>query len=136
MISMVVISAPTTRPTDCIRPVQPETCARWVSGTRSAIGVVTPASIAFRPACARHQPRATPATVCWVAVTISPAAPASAPPRIHGRRRPNRLVVRSDQAPASGLTSTATSAPRPVTSESASFLPLGSMRSSCRGNRI
>jgi hypothetical protein len=57
----------------------------------------------------------TPARACWPASSTSAAAPASAPPAIHGRRRPNRPTVRSESAPATGLAIIATAAPMPVT---------------------
>src|SRR5215472_3306180 len=63
-----------------------------------------------------------PAMACWPARKASAAAPASAPHTIHGRRRPNRLVVRSDRAPATGLATSATAAPRPVTKPSTATL--------------
>ena len=51
---------------------------------------------------------------CWPPSSTSAAAPVSAPHTTHGRRRPNRLVVRSDRAPATGLEIIATAAPAPV----------------------
>ena len=57
----------------------------------------------------------TPARACCPASSTSAAAPANAPHTIHGRRRPNRLAVRSDSAPATGLATIATAAPMPVT---------------------
>jgi hypothetical protein len=65
----------------------------------------------------------TPAIVCCPASRTSAAAPASAPPTVHGCRRPNRPVVRSDSAPATGLATSATAAPIPVTQPSAAILP-------------
>ena len=64
----------------------------------------------------------TPARACWPASSTSAAAPASAPPAIHGRRRPNRLAVRSDSAPATGLATIATAAPMAVTQPSTATL--------------
>ena len=67
----------------------------------------------------------TPAMVCWPASSASAAAPASAPHTVHGCRRPNRLVVRSDSAPATGLEIIATAAPMPVTQPSTATLWAG-----------
>ena len=67
----------------------------------------------------------TPAMVCWPASRTSAAAPASAPHTVHGCRRPNRLVVRSDSAPATGLEIIATAAPMPVTQPSTATLWAG-----------
>ena len=83
------------------------------------------ACIAFRPTWARLQAMMTPAMVCWPASRTSAAAPASAPPTVHGCRRPNRPVVRSDSAPATGLATSAAAAPTPVTQPSAAILPAG-----------
>ena len=60
--------------------------------------------------------------VCWPASRASAAAPASAPHTVHGCRRPNRPVVRSDSAPATGLAIMATAAPMPVTQPSTTTL--------------
>ena len=67
----------------------------------------------------------TPAMVGWPASSTSAAAPASAPHTVHGCRRPNRLVVRSDSAPATGLEIIATAAPMPVTQPSTATLWAG-----------
>ena len=64
----------------------------------------------------------TPAIACWPPSSTSAAAPASVPHTTHGRRRPNRPVVRSDRAPATGLEIIATAAPIPVTQPSTATL--------------
>ena len=51
------------------------------------------------------------------------AAAVSEPTTIHGRRRPNREYVRSENAPDSGLKTMAATAPRPLTQASAASLP-------------
>jgi len=115
LTTSVTRTTASSTPSVCGRPIQPDTTPRCPTGTWSGTPAVTLACIAFSPAWARHQPAMTPAIVCWPASRHSAAAPASAPPTIHGRRRPNRLVVRSDSAPATGLATIATAAPMPVT---------------------
>ncbi len=67
----------------------------------------------------------------------SPTNPSSDPPSIHGRRRPNRDVVRSDSAPASGLPMTEPITPTPVTMASAVSLPPDpAICSDMRGSRF
>ena len=74
------------------------------------------------------------ATSPAAASTASPAAPASAPPSVHGWRRPNREVVRSESRPASGLATTDTAAPIPVTTPNTTSLSAAASSSACRGS--
>ena len=111
-----------TTPIVWLSPDQPDTAPRWVTGTRSGTRAVTPACMQFSPAWATHQAMTTPRIVCWPDSRASPAAPAIAPPAIHGRRRPNREPVASDRAPAAGPVTSATAAPIPVTMPSLSAL--------------
>ena len=68
---------------------------------------------------------------------INPTKPSSDPPSIHGRRRPQREVVRSDSAPASGFPMTDPITPTPVTIASAASLPVGpEICSDIRGRRF
>ena len=83
-------------PTLCGRPIQPDTVPRCATGTWSGTAALRLACIAFRLACARHQAKTTPARAVPSDSSTSAAAPASAPPAIHGRRRPNRPTVRSE----------------------------------------
>lgn len=57
---------------------------------------------------------------------ISDSPPSRAPPAIHGARRPKRLRVRSDSAPAIGLASIAAIAPMALMTPSAVDLFSGS----------
>ena len=77
------------------------------------------ARVAFAPSCARHQPRASTGTVCDRAMIKNAKVITMVPPTIHGRRRPQREVVRSDRRPNSTLPMTANSAPKPATMPSA-----------------
>ena len=100
-------------------PTRPDTLPRRSTGTWSGMVALAAASTALNAACAMHQPTSTRATDCAVPTTARAAAPTIAPPRIHGRRMPSRLVVRSDRRPASGLQMRANSAPTPMTVPSA-----------------
>ena len=55
-----------------------------------------------KPMSASDHQMPTPTNVVCSPSTTSEIAKASAPPRIQGRRRPNRDVVRSESAPVSG----------------------------------
>ena len=100
-------------------------------GTWSGIIAVTAASIALSAACTPHQPSSITATFGAADSTARDAAPPRAPPTSHGSRRPARSVVRSENAPASGLQITETSAPTPVTSASTCSLLAASSASAC-----
>jgi hypothetical protein len=123
--TLVTSTTASSTPTDWGRPIQPDTVPRCLTGTWSGTAALRLACSAFSPAWARHQPAMTPASVCWPARKASAAPPASAPPTSHGRRRPNRLTVRSDSAPATGLAIIATAAPSPVTQPSTATLCAG-----------
>ncbi len=57
---------------------------------------------AQKPVIASDQSTATPTIVSWNPKASRLPANSSAPPTIHGRRRPNRETVRSLNAPVSG----------------------------------
>ena len=132
--SAVTSTTPSTSPSTCGMPTQPDTAPRWTTGTRSGTAAVSDASIALNPVCAATHPSATPATVCCRARTSRASAPNTAPPSVHKCRRPNRHAVRSDSAPASGLTTTAAAAPIPVTTPSMLSLWAGSIALICTGS--
>ena len=90
---------------------------RWATGTWSGSTATWAASSALKKTCATHQPSSTTATFGASATTRIPAVPPTRPPTIHGRRLPNRDVVRSLSPPQIGLATIATSAPTPVTSD-------------------
>src|SRR4051812_17583768 len=69
-----------------------------------------------------------------LASTTSPVAPSSAPASVHGWRRPNREVVRSDSRPITGFASSAAMAPAPVTRPNTSSLLAWSNSSACCGS--
>src|SRR4051794_31207527 len=73
------------------------------------------ASVALAPSCARHQPAVTTGTVWPRAITRKARVMTTVPPTIHGRRRPKREVVRSENRPNRTLPMTANSAPKPAT---------------------
>ena len=124
--------APATSPAVWATPISPETRPRRSTGTWSAIEALRAAKVALRKAWTRHHPTTIPATPRALASTMSPTAPRARPPAIHGRRRPKRLVVRSDKAPKTGLPSVETRAPRPVTRESVASLWPGATWEACR----
>ncbi len=66
----------------------------------------------------------------WLSTT-SPRIPTTAPPATQGQRRPYRLRVRSDSAPASGLPSVEASAPAPVTSPTTYSFASGAISCAC-----
>ena len=89
-------------PIACGAEIQPDTKPRCRTGTWSEIVAVSAAVSTQNPVSASDQQMPTPTKVVWKPRITSEIAKASAPPRIHGRRRPNRDVVRSESAPDSG----------------------------------
>jgi hypothetical protein len=122
---------PATMPSVCETATQPPTTPRWLTGTRSGTAAVRAANIAFSPSCARHQASSISQTPFAKASSSSAAPPAMAPPATHGTRRPNREVVRSESAPASGFATTDTADPTPVTSPKTSSLWSGDTTCAC-----
>ena len=122
---------PATTPMVCATATIPPIRPRRLLGTWSGIIAVTAASIALSAACTPHQPSSITATFGATDSTASEAAPPRAPPTSQGSRRPARSVVRSENAPASGLQMTETSAPAPVTSASTCSLFAASSASAC-----
>ena len=110
-----------------IPPIQPAPAA---TGTWSGIAAVTAAYIALRPPARRTSRAPSPAPSRATDSTSSEAAPPTAPPTIHGSRRPARSVVRSENAPNSGLQIIETRAPTPSTRESTSSL-FGAIAAAC-----
>ncbi len=74
---------------------------------------------AFAPSWARHHPTVTTATLSPSAMIRNARVMTTVPPTIHGRRRPHRDVVRSENLPNSTLPTVANSAPNPATMPSA-----------------
>jgi hypothetical protein len=130
----VTSRTPATTPTDWVSPIHPETSPRRLTGVRSGTTAVSPACRVFSPAWATHHQTARPVTVCWDGSVASPASAITEPRTIHVCRRPVRSVVASESAPAIGPASTATSAPRPVTTPSAVVLPDPAMSSTWLGS--
>src|SRR5437868_11625705 len=84
-------------------PTNPDTVPRSRSGKRSAIIVVSEACMEFRDAPANTQKNVIDHRVSICEEIINDVAPSSAPPTIHGVRRPHRVRVRSDSAPEIGV---------------------------------
>lgn len=110
-ISMYCAEKPVTSPSSsppaimlpaCGTMAQPSTTPRWATGTWSGTTGESPAPMIMKLADSTREPSATPATVVWMPMQTSATMQTSEPAIIHGRRRPNRLVVRSLRAPASG----------------------------------
>ncbi len=113
---------PVTMPRVCETATQPPTRPRASTGTRSGTVALSAANIAVRAACARAQASTISGTESARASSSRPAAPSTAPASTHGTRRPRREVVRSESAPHSGLASTPTTEPIPVTRPNTSSL--------------
>ena len=71
-----------------------------------------------------------------MASTRSPTAPATPPTTIHGTRRPNRDIVRSDSAPHSGFATRESAAPTAETRPSAASFASGASAAAWLGSRI
>jgi hypothetical protein len=101
-MTIVTRSSPRIVPIACGAEIQPETNPRCRTGTWSEIVAVSAAVSTQNPVRASDHQMPTPTKSVWSPSTTSEMAKARAPPRIHGRRRPKRDVVRSESAPASG----------------------------------
>ena len=112
-----------------IRPMTPDTRARCCSGIRSGISEVSADSAALMPNWAMAQPRAISGMLSAAPTTASPSSPRTVPASSQGRRLPNRLVVRSDKAPKSGLAISARTAPTAMISPRLTFLVRGATAS-------
>ena len=77
-----------------------------------------------------------PRTVPGTPRNTIPTAPTSAPPSTQGLRRPQRDVVRSESAPASGLKKMEANAPAPAIQASAVSLLSGATSWASRGRRL
>jgi hypothetical protein len=82
--------------------IQPDTNPRCRTGTWSEIVAVSAAVSTQNPVSASDHQMPTPTKSVCRPRTTSETANTRAPPRIQGRRRPNRDVVRSERAPESG----------------------------------
>src|SRR5687768_1261768 len=93
-----------TAPPDVIpAPTKPETVPLSFSGSRSATTVANPACMQFSDAPASTQQKELVQSACTSEEIISDVAPTSDPATIHGVRRPHRVRVRSENAPAIGV---------------------------------
>ena len=125
------IPTPPTTPRVWAMASIPPTRPRRPSGTWSGTAAVTAAYIAFRKACTPHQPSIIIGTESATDSTSSDSEPPAAPTRIHGSRRPIRSVVRSENAPNSGLHTVETNAPTPSTQPSTCSLCSGEISRAC-----
>ena len=125
------IAEPATTPTVCAIASQPPIAPRWRLGTWSGTVAVIAASIAFSAAWASAQPRAIARIDCACESTSIATTPPTNPPRTHGRRRPTRSTVRSENAPHTGFSTVETRAPLNSTIASAVSLCAGSIASAC-----
>ena len=107
---------PATDATGRHTPRTPATIPRCATGTWSGSTATMTASRALNPTWATHHPSRTNGIVGAQATTRTPRDPPTRPVTIHGRRIPNRDVVRSLSLPQNGLASMATAAPTPATS--------------------
>ena len=101
------------------------TAPRWDSGTRSATTGVIAAVFPAPPIETTTQPRTIPVTESASAMIVEPAASTRMPPTNHGRRRPKRVRVRSESAPATGPMTSPTTAPAVATVPSTDTLSCG-----------
>ena len=121
-------------------PTQPDTVARWRTGTWSGMAALRLAYSPFWNALNRNHSRATPNTVACSASTTMQAAASTAMPSVQRCRRPlNRpsrrpCAVRSDSMPTIGVARAEEMAPTPVTTASATTLCLGVMSCSWRAS--
>ncbi len=95
----------------CARAMTLDALPRWNSGTLSAKLAVRVARTAFAATCATTHAKVSCSTFGEKASQASATTKTTTPMTIHGRRRPQRVRVRSDSAPASGFASRAPSAP-------------------------
>ena len=98
--------APTALPIVMPMPTMPETPPRRVGGNRSGTSAVAAAWSALTPSCTANQSRAMVTTEPAIGSPSRKPAATSAPPTIHGVRRPKRDRVASDSAPAIGWAKT------------------------------
>ncbi len=98
-------------PTFCAMPMRELTLARCSTGTWSAIVAMNGARVALAPSCARNQPAERTATVVAPAMMTNAPIMTMQPPMSHGRRRPQREVVRSEKRPNTTLPTNAAMAP-------------------------
>ncbi len=122
---------PTRIPSVCAIARKPPTSPRRETGTWSGTAAVTAAYIALMAICAPHHATTMTPTLGATARTSSDAAPPAAPPSTHGSRRPTRNVVRSENAPKTGLLIVDTIAPARSTSDSTPSLWSGESSRAC-----
>lgn len=96
---MVATSAPASAPTVWPSPTQPPTSPRWATGTRSGIAASSAASMPPKAVCTPHQATIITAALPAPASASRLIAPSTAEASTHGRRLPNREVVRSEAKP-------------------------------------
>ena len=125
------IPDPTITPAVWAIESTPPTTPRSPVGTWSGTVAVMAASIALSDAWARAHASTSRHTESAPDSSSIATAPPTAPPSTHGSRRPTRSVVRSENAPHTGLSTVETSAPTPVTSDSTLALWSGEMASDC-----
>jgi len=92
------------------------------------------AYIALMDACTAIQQNIAPTTVGCSDSATSATPQHDAPTSTNGRRRPNRDLLRFDNAPTTGHATIATTDAVVLTSASAATFPAGSIRCTCAGN--
>src|SRR3954453_5684435 len=90
-------------PTFCITPPRAVIVAAWRAGTWSAIVARYAAKQAFAASWPTNQAMMSVGTLVAIAMTNRHAANTTAPPTIHGRRRPHRLGLRAEDRPYNGV---------------------------------
>ena len=125
------IPDPTMTPAVWAMASTPPTTPRSRVGTWSGTVAVMAASIALRAAWASAHASTSRQTESAPDSRSIATAPRAAPPRTHGRRRPDRSVVRSENAPHTGFSTVETAAPTPVTRASTASLWSGERASDC-----
>ena len=106
-----VSPVPLLWPREVVMLMMPATVPRLASGTWSGSSAASGASTALKDSWTRHQPTKIHRTDGAMAMSHSDPAPASAPAMSHGRRMPQREVVRSLRRPMRGLANRAHTAP-------------------------
>ena len=114
VITSASSARPTSRPSACGPKIAPEMIPRWVTGTWSATAANSPADAIEKPSEANIQQTITPTQDCWGPIATSERASTTTPAAIHTRRRPNRVLVRSHSAPATGSAISATTPAAPL----------------------
>ena len=114
VITSASSARPTSRPSACGPKIAPEMIPRWVTGTWSATAANSPADAIEKPSEANIQQTITPTQERCGPIATSESASTTTPAAIHTRRRPNRVLVRSHSAPATGSAISATTPAAPL----------------------